>query len=151
MSDCKPENEWTNFIQTVKKLERKNKFIICRKRFKGVFMPVDDQKQYKEIDYRKVDDFSKNEKRSFESHAMLDLHGYTEEKAYAAIMTFLENSYQRGFRNLIIITGGSANSSKKLRKMFVDKISTDFSPLIAKVTCPSDNTGSFWIKLRKRQ
>ena len=105
----------------------------------------------KHSDYKKVDEFSKNEKRTFDAQATLDLHGYTEEAAFAAILNFLDDAYQRGLRNLVIITGGSANNSKTLRNMFLSRVSADFSPLIAKVTCPSDNTGSFWVKLRKRR
>ena len=151
MTDSNFEDEWTSFLKTTKKLDRKNKVVICRRRLKGVFLAEDEQKRYKEIDFKKVDEFSKNEKRTFSIHARLDLHGYTEEKAFSAILNFLEDSYQRGFRNLVIITGGSTSDNKTLRKMFVDRVSSDFSPLIAKVTCPSDNTGAFWVKLRKKR
>lgn len=42
---------------------------------------------------------------SFKIEARLDLHGNTEKEAFAAVQDFILNSYAKGFRCVLIITG----------------------------------------------
>ena len=47
--------------------------------------------------------------------AVIDLHGKTEIQAYETIKNFIENSYLKNFKSIIIITGKGINSSGKLK------------------------------------
>ena len=47
--------------------------------------------------------------------AIIDLHGKTEVQAYEIIKNFINNSYLKNLKNIIIITGKGTNSQGKLK------------------------------------
>ncbi len=144
-------NEWEQFLSLTKKLERKNKKIIFRKRVRQIIQ--DDAEIISEYSEKPhiVDQFSKNEKRNFIAEATLDLHGYTSKEATIEILEFLNKSYKYNKRNLAVITGGNLSDSKVLRKMFMSMCKHELSHFISKISCPTQNTGMFLIKLRKQR
>lgn len=48
---------------------------------------------------------TKFKREEFKPEAVLDLHGYTEDKAFDAVEDFIAKCYNRGLRCIIIITG----------------------------------------------
>ena len=54
------------------------------------------------IDRNTAEKFAKG---SFKIEARLDLHGYTEKTAFVAVQEFIINSYAKGLRCVLIITG----------------------------------------------
>lgn len=144
-------NDWDSFLQTTKKLVRKNRKLLFFKKYTGVF--IDDIRE--EIDQDrvtnpKVESFSKNEKKRFMVQSTLDLHGYTSEQAYHQLLLDFMNEKKRcGVRDLLIITGGSERDSKTIRTMFLKMVDNELSHLIAKITRAPNNTGAFYVKLRK--
>jgi DNA-nicking Smr family endonuclease len=74
------------------------------------------------------------------NHATLDLHQYTEEQAWAAIMTLA----QSGVRDATIITGASGILRVKFQQWATDSL---FSPYI--ISWAPLNNGSFSVKFKK--
>ena len=96
--------------------------------------------------------------------AELDLHGYTEDKAYDAVFKFIQKSYQHGKRCIIIITGkgyhahsdDSIFSNRAILKNAVPNWlnSDSLKPFILTFTHPKPNlggTGALYILLRKNK
>ncbi len=52
-------------------------------------------------------------KGEYKIDAKLDLHGYSRDEAYNILVDFLNNSYQKKYRMLLIITGKGLNSPDK--------------------------------------
>lgn len=63
---------------------------------------------------------SRKQLRQTKVEATLDLHGFTQEMAFHALTAFIERSYMRGFKCLLVITGkgrkGSGESKGILQK-----------------------------------
>ena len=55
----------------------------------------------------------KNQKKSFFKSRTIDLHGYTLTSANETIKDFIENSYNEGYRKLIIVTGKGLHSENE--------------------------------------
>lgn len=143
-------SDWLDFLKTTVKLKRKNKKLTFIKKPTQVYVPKQEDEYVAPQVSKIVDNFSKNEKRKFYTQATLDLHGYHEKEAIEAIIHFLKLSKERGYRNVLIITGGSEQDGKVLRKMFIKSVYSELSYLISKITCQPHNTGAFFVKLRKQ-
>lgn len=52
----------------------------------------------------------KLEKGELQIQARLDLHGYTQEQAYAALLAFITESHRNNARLVLVITGKGANA-----------------------------------------
>jgi DNA-nicking Smr family endonuclease len=52
-------------------------------------------------------------KGEYKIDAKLDLHGYSRDEAYNILMNFLNDSYQKKHRMLLIVTGKGLNSPDK--------------------------------------
>lgn len=142
-------DKWLEFLATTTKLKRKNKKITFIKRQKEVRWNTDEIKIPVALSQKKVDAFSSREIERFEIDRTLDLHGLTELQAVERLKIFISAALDDGKRNLLIITGGSAKDSKVLRKMFIRFVHEEFSHAISRITCQPNNTGAFFIKLRK--
>ena len=142
-------DKWLEFLATTTKLKRKNKKITFIKRSKEVSWNTDEIKIPIALSQKKVDAFSSREIERFEIDRTLDLHGLTELQAVERLKIFISAALDDGKRNLLIITGGSASDSKVLRKMFIRFVHEEFSHAISRITCQPNNTGAFFIKLRK--
>ena len=55
-----------------------------------------------DIDRRTAERFCRGE---FKIERRLDLHGYTEDRAYEAVENFVKNAYLQGLRCILIVTG----------------------------------------------
>ena len=142
-------DKWLEFLASTTKLKRKNKKITFIKRSKEVRWNTDEIKIPIALSQKKVDAFSSREIERFEIDRTLDLHGLTELQAVERLKIFISAALDDGKRNLLIITGGSASDSKVLRKMFIRFVHEEFSHAISRITCQPNNTGAFFIKLRK--
>ena len=143
-------SDWLEFLKTTVKLKRKNKKMTFITKPTQVYIQKKEDEYVAPLSSKIVDDFSKNEKRKFYTQATLDLHGYHEKEAIETLIFFLKQSKERGYRNVLIITGGSERDGKVLRKMFIKSVYSELSHLISKITCPPHNTGAFYVKLRKQ-
>lgn len=73
---------------------------------KSATRPKDNQEP--QIDRRTA---ARLKKGQIQIEARLDLHGFNKLQAYDATINFIEKSYKRGFRNVIIITGKGKSKS----------------------------------------
>ncbi len=119
---------WKNEIHDVKKLEQEEREIVIKlngslpkiedKKFNSYNLPIAKNTNLPPINILKFGDPSginnsmqkKIVKGEYKIDAKLDLHGYSRNEAYNILMDFLNNSYQRKFRMLLIITGKGLNS-----------------------------------------
>jgi DNA-nicking Smr family endonuclease len=119
---------WKNEIQDVKKLEQEEREIAIKlngslpkiedKKFNSYNLPIAKNTNLPPINILKFGDLSginnsmqkKIIKGEYKIDAKLDLHGYSRNEAYGTLMDFLNNSYQRKFRMLLVITGKGLNS-----------------------------------------
>ena len=119
---------WKNEIQDVKKLEQEKREIAIKlngslpkienKKFNSHNLTLATNRNLSTSNILKFGDSSginnsmqkKIIKGEYKIDAKLDLHGYSKNEAYGILMDFLNNSYQRIFRMLLIITGKGLNS-----------------------------------------
>jgi len=108
-------DEWEEFTKDIEKLPREEKIVRQRKVklevtpkltankiYNGQRLESLEVGNYANIDANTVKRFKKGE---FRIESELDLHGYTEDKAYEKVIEFVKNSYLRNKRCIAIITG----------------------------------------------
>ena len=112
------------------------------------------------IDNKTAQKFRKNE---FKIEATLDLHGYTEDKAFEEVNTFIKSSYIKGLRCILIITGKGLHQEDDSifspRAVLKNKVPQwlnlyDLRPLILSFTHPSQKLGgegALYILLRRKR
>ena len=87
--------------------------------------------------------------------ALLDLHGYTQGEAFAALNTFILRSYHAGLRCVLVITGKGRLGTGVLRSRFPDWVdSPTLRPVILKVVAAKGHhggDGAFYILLRRER
>jgi len=87
--------------------------------------------------------------------ALLDLHGYTQDEAFAALNTFILRSYHAGLRCILVITGKGRLGTGILRARFPDWIdSPSLRPVILRVVAAKGQhggDGAFYILLRRER
>lgn len=146
---------WLEFIKEVKPLGSSSTVKVKKplhQKAKAVLKPKN-RNQRASIDAKKA---KMIKKKGLKFEKTLDLHGLTEEQAYNKLAYFIENNWQQGIRNLLIITGKGhkLNSSGILRQMLpVWLREAKFNPMILHVTIanPSDGgEGAFYVVLRKK-
>lgn len=97
---------------------------------------------------------SRKDLRNMEIEKILDLHGFSEQKAYEAMKIFLKHSYEQQIRWLLVITGkGSINTPGILKKQlpkWLEELSA-----IASGYCQAapkyGGEGAFYIKIRRKR
>lgn len=100
----------------------------------------------------------------FKIEAELDLHGYTESRAFDAVASFIKNAYLRGKRCVAVITGKGLHQNDEddifaSRGVLKDRVPQwlnlpDIRPLILAVHHPEHNqggTGVIRILLRRQR
>jgi len=89
----------------------------------------------------------------FTIQSKLDLHGYKLHDAEKNFYNFITKSYEKGNRNLLIITGKGQDGEGKIRKSFHIWINKDeLSKLVIFYThaSPKDGGyGAYYVRLRK--
>lgn len=95
--------------------------------------------------------------------ARLDLHGLTEKNAFTAVKNFIQNSYAKGFRCLLIITGkGIKNDDLPwyetkgvIKEAFPDWLNCDdIRPFILSASQAIRNdggSGAFYVLLKRKR
>lgn len=113
--NSKDEKIWEEFTKNIKKIENKNAvFKVSNKEIKvknHIKTPeISITKDNENLKIGSFDNIDKNTAKRFRRgemgiEATLDLHGYTEEKAYEAVINFIKTSYSQNKRSIIIVTG----------------------------------------------
>ncbi|MBO7454392.1 MAG: Smr/MutS family protein [Alphaproteobacteria bacterium] len=95
---------------------------------------------------------SRKQKRKFEYEKTIDLHGYTREKAFMALIRFFNSCQREGVRKVLVITGGNNMRETTIRKHFQIWIREKFGNYVT--SCTSANIwhggqGAFYLTLKK--
>jgi len=112
----KIDPDWQNFVKDVRKLEKTDRETFFRTELPLKIIPkISADKVYRgsplaelkngnsdNIDARTAQRFKRGK---FPVEAELDLHGYTEAKAFDAVTDFIKNAYLQQKRCIAIITG----------------------------------------------
>jgi DNA-nicking Smr family endonuclease len=85
--------------------------------------------------------------------ATLDLHGYTQDAALAALLRFLHRAHKRGDRVVIVVTGAGRGGEGVLKRMLPSWLAMrDIRPLVAGYA-PAHRThggaGAFYVFLKR--
>ena len=95
---------------------------------------------------------SRKQKRKFEYEKTIDLHGYTKEEAFMALIRFFNSSQREGIRKVLVITGGNNMRETTLRKHFQIWIREKFGNYVTSCT-PANiwhgGQGAFYLTLKK--
>jgi DNA-nicking Smr family endonuclease len=83
-----------------------------------------------------------------------DLHGYTQDGARAALISFLQGAHARGARTVIVVTGKGRTGEGVLKKRFPDWIaSAEIKPLLAgyaQAHRDHGGAGAFYVFLKRK-
>jgi DNA-nicking Smr family endonuclease len=89
-----------------------------------------------------------------EIEARIDLHGMTQEKAYAALENFMATQAKRGHRHLLIITGKGKNKEGTLRSNlphWLQSLPETPQILTLRPAAPKHGgEGAFYVMLKKK-
>ncbi len=99
-----------------------------------------------------------------EIDATLDLHGFTQDQAYASLQQFLMIAKSKGYRRLLVITGkgksagirnvlSTGSSRGILRRRFLEWIDGPFRDHVARVSPAHQRhggAGAFYVFLKKK-
>lgn len=84
----------------------------------------------------------------------VDLHGMTQEEAYALLLSFLQRAYANGVRYVLIITGKGSSSGGILRRQVPAWLSTPpFRMLVSSHDVSARHhggDGALYVRLRKK-
>lgn len=156
----KDEKTWEEFIDNIKPIKKDNKISYI----KPVEIKINEDNQYVRLETKtNLDDLAigstdnidrstakKFSQNKFKVEATLDLHGYTEDKAYNAVISFIKDSYISAKRCVIIVTGKGYKqevddiySSKGILREKVPQWlnNKDLRPFILSITNPSEKLG----------
>ena len=100
----------------------------------------------------RLDSFDRKEKRNFFPERTLDLHGFTREEAFQALIRFFADCQQSGIRKVLIITGGHALRNSVIRASFQKWIRESFGNFVLKCSVSEihhGGEGAFYVVLRK--
>lgn len=91
--------------------------------------------------------------RNFQIQRQIDLHGYTQDEAFNALLNFFARCQMDGIRNVLVITGGNAMKSSVLRNSFRKWVKENFSALVVSYTSAKlkdGGQGAFYAVVRKK-
>lgn len=95
---------------------------------------------------------SRKQKRHFSSEKTIDLHGYTREQAFLALIRFFSSCQREGVRKALVITGGNNMRETTLRKSFQVWVREKFGNYISSCTCANiwhGGEGAFYVILKR--
>ena len=91
--------------------------------------------------------------RTYTVDARLDLHGYTQEKAYDTLVRFVLSSYQHQRRTLLIITGKGVDGQGILKQQLPRWLESDALKVLVLATAPArpedGGQGALYVLLRR--
>lgn len=171
MIDTQDEQFWQQTVKEVKKLPDSNVVATPPKNKKQTIktpstVPLTIYKH--DLKLETTSDIDRNTMRRFKKEefgvqAVLDLHGYTEDKAYPAVYNFITQSYLAKKRYVLIITGkGSFHQNEDvfapkgiLKESVPQWLQTDeLKQLILTYIHPSEKlggSGALYILLRRNR
>ncbi|MFW0777811.1 MAG: Smr/MutS family protein [Rickettsiales bacterium] len=119
----------------------------------GTMQPAPKQKGiYAGIDKNTAERFRKGK---YPLDGTLDLHGMTSEKAYGALMRFIDAHYNRGSRCLLIITGKGKMGSGVLKSSLPGWLShEEVAPMILtfdSAQVKDGGSGAYYVLLRRQR
>lgn len=83
----------------------------------------------------------------------LDLHGYTQDAAFGALATFVDQSRRRGARAVLVITGSGRGGEGVLKRRLPDWLAgPELKPLIAgyaQAHRQHGGAGAFYVFLKR--
>jgi len=99
-----------------------------------------------------LNSISRKQRRKFEYERNIDLHGYTREEAFLALMRFFNSCQREGVRKVLVITGGNNMRETTLRKHFQIWVRENFGNYIT--SCSTANIwhggqGAFYLTIKK--
>jgi len=95
---------------------------------------------------------SRKQKRHFSSERTIDLHGYTKEQAFIALIRFFNSCQREGVRKALVITGGNNMRETTLRKYFQIWVREKFGNYISSCTFANiwhGGEGAFYITIKR--
>ena len=100
----------------------------------------------------------KLQSRQYSPEAHIDLHGLNAEQAYHNLIAFFRNSYQRGLRTVLVVTGKGKNSINGM-PILRNKVQEWFTKdpfrrvIIAFCTAKQEDggTGALYVLIRKQK
>lgn len=169
----KDDEVWEEFTQSIKPIKKDN--IVSYK--KPIEIKINEDNQYVRLDTKNnldnlsigsTDNIDRSTAKKFTSNkfkveATLDLHGYTEDKAYNSVTCFIKDSYISGKRCVIIVTGKGYKqetddiySSKGILREKVPQWlnNSDLRPFILSITHPDEKLGgrgALYILLKRKK
>ena len=144
-----------DLITDVKPLTVKNAIISLRKQKPAIrFFIEKNSPPIERYSFAKsqLSNFERKEKRKFLPERSLDLHGFTQEEAFQALIRFFANCQQSGIRKVLIITGGHALRNSTIRASFQKWICESFGNFVSKCAVAEihhGGEGAFYVVLRK--
>lgn len=99
-------------------------------------------------------EINRKQKRKFIVEKSIDLHGYTKDEAFNALLNFFETCQLFGVKKVLVITGGNALRETTLRKSFQIWIKENFGNYVT--SCTSANIwhggqGAFYVILKNKK
>ncbi len=144
-----------DYLRDVKPLDIKHPTIDRRKSFRKKainFVKANFSKEF--VDLKSyLTPISRKQKRHFSSEKIIDLHGYTREQAFLALIRFFDNCQREGVRKALVITGGNNMRETTLRKFFQVWVREKFGNYISSCTCANTwhgGEGAFYVVLKRR-
>ena len=95
---------------------------------------------------------SRKQKRHFSGEKTIDLHGYTKDQAFLALIRFFNSCQREGVKKALVITGGNNMRETTLRKSFQIWVRENFGNYVS--SCTSANIwhggeGAFYVTIKK--
>ena len=141
-----------DYFKDVTPLVVKHRVVSCKKSNR-------DKEQVKEKHAREfvskesyLTPISRKQKRHFLSEKTIDLHGYTRDQAYLALIRFFNACQKDGVKKVLVINGGNNMRNTTLRKSFQIWVREKFGNYIS--SCTSANIrhggeGAFYVVIKR--
>ncbi len=178
MKTKKPEEpednlSWEDFTKSIKKIEKDEKISFHKEKLITInndvtYFQIEANKNLDDLEIGSTDNIDRStakkfSRQEFRIEGELDLHGYTESKAFDAVTNFIKKSYLQEKRCVVIITGKGLRKEEddifSSRGVLKDKVpqwlnSDDLRPFILSIKHPSPSlggTGALYILLKRNK
>lgn len=140
-----------DYLKDVIPLDIKHPTVDRRVPFQKRLVQTDFQKKFVDSESHLMP-ISRKQKRHFSSERTIDLHGYTREKAFLALIRFFDSCQREGVRKALVITGGNNMRETTLRKSFQIWVREKFGNYVSSCSCANiwhGGEGAFYVILKK--
>ncbi|MFV0625938.1 MAG: Smr/MutS family protein [Alphaproteobacteria bacterium] len=171
--DTEDNSAWEEFTKNIKKIENDERVSFQEKKPIIInnditYFQIEANKNLDDLEIGSTDNIDRSTAKKFSRHEFrvegeLDLHGYTESKAFDAVTNFIKKSYIQEKRCVIIITGKGLRKEEddifSSRGVLKDKVphwlnSEDLRPFILSIKHPSPSlggTGALYVLLKRNK